>query len=88
MEPPGERVTSFLTEASELAGVLRRPRGVQKPPIVLATMGLDSTKEELVTFQQTFLDRGMAILAFDGPGQGEGEYDSRSGRITKMSSAR
>ncbi|MGB7177426.1 MAG: alpha/beta hydrolase [Xanthobacteraceae bacterium] len=74
MEPPGERVL-IPYESKELAGVLRKPRGVQKPPIVLMTMGLDSTKEELVTFQQTFLDRGMAILAFDGPGQGEAEYD-------------
>src|SRR5260370_13332253 len=39
------------------------------------TMGLDSTKEELVTFMDNFLRRGMAILAFDGPGQGEAEYD-------------
>jgi 2,6-dihydroxypseudooxynicotine hydrolase len=39
------------------------------------TMGLDSAKEELLTFEQNFLDRGMAILAFDGPGQGEAEYD-------------
>jgi 2,6-dihydroxypseudooxynicotine hydrolase len=39
------------------------------------TMGLDSTKEELLTFEKNFLDRGMAILAFDGPGQGEAEYD-------------
>ena len=39
------------------------------------TMGLDSTKEELLTFEMNFLNRGMAILAFDGPGQGEAEYD-------------
>ena len=39
------------------------------------TMGLDSTKEELLTFEMDFLLRGMAILAFDGPGQGEAEYD-------------
>jgi alpha-beta hydrolase superfamily lysophospholipase len=74
MEPPGERVL-IPYEGKHLAGVLRKPRNIQKPPIVLMTMGLDSTKEELVTFQQTFLDRGMAILAFDGPGQGEAEYD-------------
>ena len=38
-------------------------------------MGLDSTKEELGTFELTFLKRGMATLAVDGPGQGEAEYD-------------
>ncbi len=50
-------------------------RNAKRPPLVLMTMGLDSTKEELLTFETTFLERGMAILAFDGPGQGEAEYD-------------
>jgi 2,6-dihydroxypseudooxynicotine hydrolase len=49
--------------------------GARKPPVVIMTMGLDSTKEELLTFEKNFLDRGMAILAFDGPGQGEAEYE-------------
>src|SRR5262249_59703284 len=53
----------------------RLPKGVSRPPLVLMTMGLDSTKEELLTFEMDFLRRGMAILAFDGPGQGEAEYD-------------
>jgi dipeptidyl aminopeptidase/acylaminoacyl peptidase len=38
-------------------------------------MGLDSTKEECDAYEQPFLARGMATLAFDGPGQGEGQYD-------------
>jgi dipeptidyl aminopeptidase/acylaminoacyl peptidase len=74
LDPPGERVL-IPYEGKALAGVLRLPRGIARPPIVLMTMGLDSTKEELGTFEQTFLRRGMAILAFDGPGQGEAEYD-------------
>jgi 2,6-dihydroxypseudooxynicotine hydrolase len=74
MDPPGERVL-IPYEGKHLAGVLRKPRDIENPPIVLMTMGLDSTKEELNTFEATFLDRGMAILAFDGPGQGEAEYD-------------
>jgi fermentation-respiration switch protein FrsA (DUF1100 family) len=37
--------------------------------------GLDSTKEELRSTEQLFLDRGMATLAIDGPGQGESEYE-------------
>lgn len=74
LDPPGERVL-IPYEGKHLAGVLRKPRGVEKPPLVLMTMGLDSTKEELGTFQTNLLDRGMAILAFDGPGQGEAEYD-------------
>jgi dipeptidyl aminopeptidase/acylaminoacyl peptidase len=74
LDPPGERV-EIPYEGSRLVGTLRKPKGVARPPIVLMTMGLDSTKEELLTFETTFLDRGMAILAFDGPGQGEAEYE-------------
>jgi 2,6-dihydroxypseudooxynicotine hydrolase len=76
LDPPGERVT-IPYEGKHLVGRLRRPRAPKgtRPPIVLMTMGLDSTKEELLTFEKNFLDRGMAILAFDGPGQGEAEYD-------------
>jgi 2,6-dihydroxypseudooxynicotine hydrolase len=37
--------------------------------------GLDSTKEELHAYEEPFLARGIAVLAIDGPGQGEAEYD-------------
>jgi 2,6-dihydroxypseudooxynicotine hydrolase len=74
LDPPGERVL-IPYEGKQLAGVLRRPPGSVRPPLVLMTMGLDSTKEELGTFELTFLKRGIATLAFDGPGQGEAEYD-------------
>jgi 2,6-dihydroxypseudooxynicotine hydrolase len=74
LDPPGERVL-IPYQGKQLAGVLRRPHGIKRPPLVLMTMGLDSTKEELGTFELSFLKRGMATLAFDGPGQGEAEYD-------------
>jgi 2,6-dihydroxypseudooxynicotine hydrolase len=74
LDPPGERVR-IPYEDRHLAATLRKPKGVANPPIVLMTMGLDSAKEELLTFELDFLRRGMAILAFDGPGQGEAEYD-------------
>jgi fermentation-respiration switch protein FrsA (DUF1100 family) len=38
-------------------------------------MGLDSAKEEADCYEQPFLARRMATLSFDGPGQGEAEYD-------------
>ena len=38
-------------------------------------VGLDSTKEETDAYEQPFHPRGMATLAFDGPGQGEGQYE-------------
>src|SRR2546430_13253170 len=48
--------------------------------------GLDSTKEEFFAWESAFLDRGMATLSLDGPGQGETgfrldirpDYDVRS----------
>jgi pimeloyl-ACP methyl ester carboxylesterase len=50
---------------------LRRPPGIDLPPYVVLIPGLDSTKEEFFYFEQSFLDRGMATVALDGPGQGE-----------------
>jgi len=72
IDPPGERV-AIPWNGDMLYGILRRPHGVARPPVVVMVMGLDSTKEEMHTNEQVFLDRGMATLAFDGPGQGEAE---------------
>lgn len=75
MDPPGERVL-IPYENTQLAAVLRKPRDFNgRAPVVLMTMGLDSAKEELMTFEANFLARGMATLAVDGPGQGEAEYE-------------
>lgn len=74
LDPPGERV-EIPWNGSRLAGILRRPRGVTRPPVVIMAMGLDSAKEEMHSNEEVFLRRGMATLAFDGPGQGEAEYD-------------
>ena len=74
LSPPGERV-AIPYEGKQLYGILRKPKGVARPPVVVMCMGLDSTKEEMDANENVFLARGMATLAFDGPGQGEGEYD-------------
>ncbi|KAA9006766.1 alpha/beta hydrolase family protein [Histidinibacterium aquaticum] len=74
VDPPGERV-EIPWNGHTLYGNLRKPRGVERPPVVVMAMGLDSAKEEMPSNEQVFLDRGLATLAFDGPGQGEGEYD-------------
>ncbi|MDZ7677749.1 MAG: prolyl oligopeptidase family serine peptidase [Acidimicrobiales bacterium] len=51
---------------------LRRPRHVTGTvPVVILIGGLESTKEESLRFENLLLERGMATLAFDGPGQGE-----------------
>jgi 2,6-dihydroxypseudooxynicotine hydrolase len=74
LRPPGERVT-IPYQGKALAGILRKPPGVDKPPVVVMAVGLDSTKEEGDAYETPFLARGMATLIFDGPGQGEGQYD-------------
>ena len=74
LDPPGERVL-IPYEGRNLVANLRKPAGVVGPPVVVMCMGLDSTKEEMDSNESVFLARGMATLAFDGPGQGEGEYD-------------
>src|ERR1035437_2317267 len=71
---PGERV-EIPYEGKLLYGNLRKPAGVAKAPIVVMCMGLDSAKEEMDDYENRFLRRGLATLAFDGPGQGEAEYD-------------
>src|ERR1700721_4831362 len=76
---PGERV-AIPFEGKTLYGILRRPMGVGKspkarPPVMAMVCGLDSCKEETDAYEAPFLARGIATLAFDGPGQGEGEYD-------------
>ena len=74
LAPPGERVASPFA-GKQLMAELRKPPGAVRPPLVVMIMGLDSAKEEMGAYAQTFLARGLAILAVDGPGQGEAEYD-------------
>jgi dienelactone hydrolase len=74
IRPAGERV-EIPYEGKRLYGILRKPSGTDRPPVVVMAMGLDSTKEECDAYEQPLLARGMATLAFDGPGQGEGQYD-------------
>ena len=72
IDPPAERV-EIAYGGTTLPGYLRKPAGVDRPPVVLIISGLDSVKEEMHTFEPLFHRRGMATLAFDGPGQGESE---------------
>jgi 2,6-dihydroxypseudooxynicotine hydrolase len=54
-----------------MPGYLRLPKGVDKPPCVLLLNGLDTTKEEQLVISNLCVQRGLATLTFDGPGQGE-----------------
>jgi dipeptidyl aminopeptidase/acylaminoacyl peptidase len=72
---PGERIAIPYAEGNTMYGILRKPLHIANPPVVILLPGLDSVKEELHNYGDDFLKRGMAVLAIDGPGQGEMEFD-------------
>ena len=64
----------YLSKVASSTASCASPQGATRPPVVIMCMGLDSAKEEMATNEAHFLARGLATLAFDGPGQGEAEY--------------
>jgi pimeloyl-ACP methyl ester carboxylesterase len=74
LDPSAERVEAPLDGAAVVAN-LRRPPGVDRAPLVILIPGLDSTKEEFFNLEQVFIDRGLATLSLDGPGQGETGFE-------------
>lgn len=71
----GERVAMPYEAGYMMYGILRKPWHTPRPPVVILIPGLDSVKEELHAYGDDFLRRGMAVLAIDGPGQGEMEVE-------------
>jgi dipeptidyl aminopeptidase/acylaminoacyl peptidase len=74
LSPPAERIQIPYVGLA-LASYLRVPSAGSPPPVVIMAPGLDSVKEELQATAEYLLRRGLAVLALDGPGQGEAEYD-------------
>ena len=72
LSPPAELVR-IPYAGTTLAAYLRVPPG--RWPVVIMIPGLDSVKEELQATAEYLLSRGLAVVAIDGPGQGEAEYD-------------
>ncbi|QWZ07130.1 esterase FrsA [Nocardioides panacis] len=70
LDPTAERL-EIAVDGSTAYANLRRPPGADRSPYVVLVPGLDSTKEEFFYFEQGFLDRGVATVSLDGPGQGE-----------------
>lgn len=68
--PPAERIEIPFSEAN-LPGYLRVPTASGKLPCIVVICGANSVKEETHFHAQNFLNRGLAVLYFDGPGQGE-----------------
>lgn len=74
--PPVE-VIKILFEELEIPGYLRMPAVDKNVPWVILVNGADTTKEEAHYQAEAFLDRGLAVFYFDGPGQGELRYCSK-----------
>lgn len=68
--PPAERL-EIPNGPWRIPAFLRLPPGERPTPCVILLGGLESTKEESLLFENMCLRRGLATLAFDGPGQGE-----------------
>ena len=69
-DPPVERVEMPFRgrpgEGSVSVGLVRKPKGIEKPPVVVIWGGIDAFKEERPT--EFYLRAGMATLCIDMPG--------------------
>jgi 5-aminopentanamidase len=74
LSPPAELVRVPYA-GTTLAAYLRVPAAGGKYPAVIMMPGLDSVKEELQATAEYMLIRGLAVIAVDGPGQGEAEHE-------------
>lgn len=73
LDPTAERLEMNL-DGNLMVANLRRPREAQRAPLIILLPGLDSSKEEFFNWENVFLQRGMATLSLEGPGQGETGY--------------
>jgi 2,6-dihydroxypseudooxynicotine hydrolase len=76
LDPPME-ILAVPFEHMTLHGYLRIPAGSVRPPVVLLLPGADSTKEELFNLGDYMVRRGLAVAAFDGPGQGSVSFEGK-----------
>lgn len=67
--PPAVPYHLTTEDGAEVHGYVRRP---ERPHgVVLLLPGLESTKEQFSTFEPHLLERGLATVSVEGPGQGE-----------------
>lgn len=58
-------------EGTAVPVYLHRPRGVDRPPVVVMCGGIDQFKEEAHGWAQGYVREGMAVVTYDMPGTGE-----------------
>jgi 2,6-dihydroxypseudooxynicotine hydrolase len=74
IRPAAERI-EIPFDGQQLPAYLRLPTQGDLPfPCVVNVGGLDAAKEDAYQFTSLCTARGLATLAFDGPGQGEAFY--------------
>lgn len=76
MSPVGEHL-AVPFEGTTLSAIVRRPSGRDRVggACVIYVGGLDAHKEDAHTFMELCLQRGLSVVAFDGPGQGEARLE-------------
>ena len=70
LQPPLEPVAIPFDEIT-FPAYLRVPDGSSLSACAILVGGLDTTKEDAFALTEVLIARGIATLAFDGPGQGE-----------------
>jgi len=70
LDPPA-RSFEVVYRRRVMKGWLRVPRGPRPAPVVVLFQGTNGVKEELHGWGGALLERGLAALAFDGPGLGQ-----------------
>ncbi len=74
LAPPATRL-EVPFEGTRLVALLRTPDPTRPQPTVVLIPGLDSAKEEFREVERAFLERGLATVSLEGPGQGEVEWE-------------
>ncbi len=69
LDPSAERL-EIPFDGAKLVANLRKPAGVQRPPVVILIPGLDSSKEEFCNFEEVFLTGAWRPPRWTGPGRG------------------
>lgn len=70
MDPPLQ-VVPVKVKGYTIETYLHRPKGIDKPPLVLWTGGIDQYKGSSYSHLKPLLDKGFAVVTFDVAGTGE-----------------
>jgi esterase FrsA len=71
MDPPVEVAHIPFEDGKQVICYLRRPPGVDRPPLAMVWGGIDSWKEEALAQSDHFLKAGLAFATTDMPGAGQ-----------------